>query len=143
MGQETTAVDDVRCGSSDGVRILLADNFEPWRSLIRSFLHSETQWKVVCEARDGLEAVRKTIEMRPDVVLLDIGMPGLNGIEAARSISNLCVDCKVIFLTENSDGEVKAAALDTGALAYVLKHNLLKDLKPAIHAAVLAVDGNQ
>lgn len=104
--------------SSAGVHILLADDFAPWRAQLRSFLQSETEWKIVFEACDGLEAVQKTVELRPDVVLLDLNMPGLNGIEATRRICRLSPDSKIFMLTQDPDENLKTAALQAGALAY-------------------------
>ena len=123
-------------GSSAGVRILLADDFAPWRSQVRSFVQRETEWKIVFEACDGLEAVQKTVELHPDVVLLDISMPGLNGIEAASRIRQLSPDCKIVILTQNADEDLMTAALRAGALAYVLKAEMITELIPAIQAAL-------
>jgi CheY-like chemotaxis protein len=68
------------------VRILLADDFEPWRSFVASLLQNNPEWQIICEAADGLEAVQKAEEFQPDLIVLDIGLPKLNGIEAASSI---------------------------------------------------------
>jgi DNA-binding NarL/FixJ family response regulator len=127
---------DLHRSSSAGVRILLADDFAPWRSQVRSFLQSETKWKIVFEACDGLEAVQKTVELRPDIVLLDISMPRLNGIDAARRICQLLPDSKIIILTQYADEDVMTAALEAGALAYVLKVEMTTDLIPAIQAVL-------
>jgi CheY-like chemotaxis protein len=105
---------DLHRSSSAGVRILLADDFAPWRSQVRSFLQSETKWKIVFEACDGLEAVQKTVELRPDIVLLDISMPGLNGIEAASRIRQRSPDSRIIILTQNADEDLMTAALARG-----------------------------
>lgn len=129
---------DLHRSSSAGVRILLADDFAPWRSQVRSFLQSETKWKIVFEACDGLEAVQKTVELHPDIVLLDISMPRLNGIDAARRICQLLPDSKIIILTQNADEDLMTAALEAGALAYVLKVEMTTDLIPAIQAALRA-----
>ena len=128
---------DLHRSSSAGVRILLADDFAPWRSQVRSFLQSETKWKIF-EACDGLEAVQKTVELHPDIVLLDISMPRLNGIDAARRICQLLPDSKIIILTQNADEDLMTAALEAGALAYVLKVEMTTDLIPAIQAALRA-----
>jgi len=115
----------------------LADDFEPWRSKVRAFLKREIQWKVF-EACDGLEAIRKTVELHPDVVLLDIAMPGLNGIEAAKKIRKLSPDSRIIFLTVVGDEDVMATALRTGAVGYVLKNEMASGLIPAIRACLWA-----
>jgi len=73
MPQKPTFI-ELHRSSSAGVRILLADDFAPWRSQVRSFVHRETKWKIVFEACDGLEAVQKTVELRPDIVLLEISV---------------------------------------------------------------------
>ena len=123
--------------SSAKVKILLADDFEPWRSKLRSFLERKTQWKVF-EACDGHEAIRKTLELHPDVVLLDLHMPDLNGIEAAKRIRKLSPDSRIIFVTVEGDESVIAAALETGAVAYVLKAEISSGLIPAIRASLWA-----
>ncbi len=122
--------------SSEGVHILLADDFAPWRSELRSFLQSKTQWTIVSEACNGLEAVQKTIELHPDVLLLDINMPGLNGIEATRRIRQLSPDCKIIIVSQDRDEDLMSAALEAGALAYVLKAEITNKLIPAIQTAL-------
>ena len=69
------------------VRILVVDDFEPWRCFLRLFLQQYPTWQIICEAEDGLEAVEKSRELQPDLILLDIGLPKLNGIEAARQFT--------------------------------------------------------
>src|SRR5215469_7487388 len=107
------------------LRILLADDFASWRSELRSFLHSETECEIVFEAWNGLEAVQKTMELQPDVVLLDVSMPYLNGIEAARRIRQLSPDVQIVILTQNSNEDLISAALEAGAQAYVLKAEMI------------------
>src|SRR3954462_2500923 len=133
------AVIELHRRSSAGVRILLADDFAPWRSQVRSFVQRETEWKIVFEARDGREAVQKTVELPPDVVLLDISMPGLNGIDAARRIRQLSPDCQMIIVPQNADTDVMSAALQAGALAYVLKAEMTTELIPAVQTALRAM----
>jgi len=88
-------------------RILVADDSEVWRVKIRSILQGRPDWEVVGEACDGLQPVQKTTELRPDVVLLDIGMPILHGIEAAKRIRQSSPDSRIIFVTLNNDREVE------------------------------------
>jgi len=88
------------------------------------------------EAADGLEAVQKASELKPDLILLDIGLPGLNGIEAAKQIRQAVPGAKILFLTLNSDPDVARVALDTNAKGYVLKADAGSELWPAIEAVL-------
>jgi len=90
--------------------ILLADDFDEWRMQVRKILHKHPEWKVVGEACDGRDAVEKASQLQPDVAILDIGMPGLNGIEAARLIRQRCLLTWIVFLTQQTDEEVVEAA---------------------------------
>jgi DNA-binding NarL/FixJ family response regulator len=135
MAQKPSLI-ELHRSSSARVHILLADDFAPWRSQVRSFLQRETEWKIVFEARDGLEAVQKTVELHPDVVLLDLSMPGLNGIEAASRIRQLSPDSKIIIPTQHADEDLMTAALQAGAVAYVLKAEMTTNLIPAVQAAL-------
>jgi DNA-binding NarL/FixJ family response regulator len=118
------------------IRILVADDVADWRLGVRSILRARREWQVIAEAGDGLEAVRRAEEMRPHVVLLDIGMPRLNGIEAAKRIRQVSPDSKIIFVTQQHDTEVRMAALATGAEQYVIKANAASELLPAVEAAL-------
>ena len=118
------------------IRILVADDFSEWRVRLRSILQARPEWQVIGEACDGLDAVHKTTELRPDVVLLDIGMPGLNGIEAAKQIRRASPSTKVIFVTQENDAEVRTEALAAGAEGYLLKTNLTRELLSAVEAAL-------
>jgi DNA-binding NarL/FixJ family response regulator len=119
-----------------GVRILMADDFSAWRVAARKIVEMCPTWKVIAEAGDGLEAVEKATKLQPDVVLLDVGMPVLNGIEAATRIKQTSPASKIIFLTQDVDVELRVAALSTGAEAYVLKAGAVCDLRPAVKAAL-------
>ena len=83
------------------VRILLVDDFQPWRRCVSTMLEGCGEFQIVGEASDGLEAVRKSEELRPDLVLLDIDLPGLNGIEAARRICAVAPDSAILFISGN------------------------------------------
>ena len=115
--------------------ILVADDFVPWRTQTRSLLQQRPEWQIV-EAGDGLEAVHKATEFRPDIVLLDVAMPILNGIEAAPKIREASPQSRIIFVTSNGDADVKAAALATGAEAYLSKVHAASQLLPAIETAL-------
>ena len=121
------------------VRVLVVDDFEPWRRRVCSMLQTRPDLRVVAEAGDGLEAVQKAQELKPDLVLLDIGLPTLNGLEAANRIRQVAPDARIIFLTQISDKDIVQAALSTGAHGYVLKTDANRELLAAL-AGVLDGD---
>jgi len=91
---------------------------------------------VISEVGDGLQAVEKTQELSPDLILLDIGLPSLNGIEAARQILKFVPQSKIIFLTQETSAELVREALNVGACGYVVKSRAVSDLLGAIEAAL-------
>jgi DNA-binding NarL/FixJ family response regulator len=99
-------------------------------------LQARPEWQVIAEASDGLEAVEKAQGVKPDLILLDIGLPQLNGIEAARRIQRLSPSSKIIFLSQNNDLDIVRAALSTGARGYVRKTDVKKELIPAMEAVL-------
>ena len=116
--------------------ILVADDVSDWRVRIRCIVQRRPEWQVSGEACAGLQAVEKAAELRPDIVLLDIGMPILNGIEAAKRIRQGSPTSRIIFVTQDNDQDVRMAALATGAEQYVIKANASSELLPAIDAAL-------
>ena len=116
------------------IRVLLADDYEHWRSQIRILLQARTELQVICEVSDGAEAVRLAAELRPDLVLLDIGLPTLNGIEAARQIGQVSPNSRLLILSMDNSLDVIQVALSTGARGYVHKARTRTDLLPAIDA---------
>jgi DNA-binding NarL/FixJ family response regulator len=118
------------------IRILIADDFQDWRRQVHSLLQTRPAWQVIAEASDGSEAVQKAEELKPDLVLLDIGLPNLNGIEAARRIRQRSPNSKIIFLTQNSELDIVRAALSAGALGYVRKIDSRRELPPAMDAVL-------
>jgi DNA-binding NarL/FixJ family response regulator len=118
------------------VRILVVDDFEPWRRCLCSFLQENTAWQIICEASDGWEAVEKSRELQPDIVLLDIGLPTLNGIEAAKKIREVSPASRVVFLSENTCPDVVQEALHVGGCGYVVKGDAGRDLVAAVDAAI-------
>jgi len=123
--------------SPSTVRVLVVDDYEPFRRLACSMLGERPELQIVGEASDGLEAVRRAEELKPDLILLDIGLPTLNGIEAARQIRRLAPESRVIFLTQESSAEVVQEALSLGAWGYVVKARAGTDLLPAMEAVLL------
>ena len=116
------------------VRILLVEDFEPFRRFIRSQLQPRLDLEVIAEASDGLEAVHVAEQLQPDLILLDIGLPKLNGIEAARRIRKLCPETKIVFLSQESAADVIEEALNSGGTGYVVKTNAGSELLDAIDA---------
>jgi DNA-binding NarL/FixJ family response regulator len=103
---------------------------------VRLLLLMRPEWQVVCEASDGSEAVQKAEELRPDLIVLDIGLPKLNGIEAARRIRDVSPNSKIVFLTMDNSRETEQAALSTGAQGFVHKARAQSELLPAIDAVL-------
>jgi DNA-binding NarL/FixJ family response regulator len=118
------------------VRILVVDDFEPWRRFTRSTLQKHAEMQIIGEAADGLEAVQKAELLQPDLILLDIGLPRLNGIQAARRINQLSPKSKILFVSEDLSWDVAKAALGTTALGYVVKLGAARELLPAVRAVL-------
>ena len=110
------------------VRILLVDDFEPFRSLVAELLDGTAALSIVDEAADGLAAVEKAQRLTPDLVLLDIGLPDLNGIEVARRIRKSVPSAKIVFLTLETEVEMVREAISLGACGYIFKQRLGSDL---------------
>jgi two-component system, NarL family, nitrate/nitrite response regulator NarL len=125
-----------RLVASPTIRILVVDDFEAWRQRIRSMLQTRPELCVVAEAADGLEAVQKAQELKPDLILLDIGLPGLNGIEVAHQVSRLVPSATIVFVSQNNDPDLVAAARTNGAKGYVLKVDVNRELLPVIDAVL-------
>jgi DNA-binding NarL/FixJ family response regulator len=118
------------------IRILVVDDFKDWLRQVRLLLQSRPGCQVIAEASDGSEAVQKAEELKPDLIVLDVGLPNLSGIEAARQIRQLSPNSEIIFLSQNSDLEVVRTALGTGALGYVRKADAGRELLPAMDAVL-------
>ena len=118
------------------VRILVVDDNEPFRHFICSMLGMGAEFQIVGEATDGLEAVRKAEELQPDLILLDVGLPHLNGFEAARRICKLALKSKIIFLSQESSSDIVRGALCLGAKGYIAKGSAASDLIVAVEAVV-------
>jgi DNA-binding NarL/FixJ family response regulator len=121
------------------VRILVVDDVVLFRQFVVELLEKRPELQVVGEASDGLEAIQKAIELRPDLILLDIGLPSLNGIEVARQMRSLVPESKIIFLTQESSADVVQEALGLGARGYVVKIKALVDLFAAVEAVLLGM----
>ena len=116
------------------LRILIADDHELIRRGVRTLLEAEPGWKVVAEASDGQEAFEKAKETKPEIVVLDIGMPRLSGLEAARRLKRIFPQIKVLMLTMHDSERLAWEVLNVGALGYVTKSDTARDLIIAIEA---------
>ena len=112
----------------------MVDDYEPFRRLICSTLRKRPELQIVGETADGLEAVQKAEELQPDLVVLDTGLPSLNGIEASRRIRKLSPESKILFVSQESSGDVAQEALALGALGYVVKTHAGSELLAAVEA---------
>jgi DNA-binding NarL/FixJ family response regulator len=118
------------------LRILAVDDFEPWRLFVSSALERQLGLQTLLEASDGLEAVYRAADLRPDLILMDIGLPTLDGIKAARRIRDLSPNSKILFLSEESSPDVAEAALAAGGSGYVVKSDAGRELSAAVKALI-------
>lgn len=116
------------------VRILLVDDHPIVRQGLRTLLEGRTGWEVVGEASDGVEALDKVEALQPDVVVLDVTMPKMNGLEACRLIQQKTSGLEVLFVTQHDSPQMMREALDAGARGYVVKSNAARDLLDAVEA---------
>jgi DNA-binding NarL/FixJ family response regulator len=119
------------------ITIILADDHKIMRQGLRNLLEKQADFEVVDEADDGIAAVKKTIKRSPDVVIMDVTMPGLNGIEATRQIKSEMPDVKVIALSMHAEKRFVAEMLNAGASAYLLKDSAFEELVRAIRAVLV------
>jgi len=115
-------------------RILIVEDHEGLRALLRSLLGNDTQCVVVGEASDGLQAVQRAQELQPDLILLDLSLPKLNGMEAGRRIRKISPQSRIVFLSQDSTPEIVESALRIGA-GYLLKSDA-KELPAAVRAVL-------
>jgi DNA-binding NarL/FixJ family response regulator len=118
------------------IRVLVVEDFEPFRRLVVSILQKQPELQIICEVSDGLESVQQAEELQPDLVLLDIGLPHLNGIEAARRICAVSPKSKILFLSENRSSDIAEEALRAGAGGYVVKSDAAGELLPAVESVL-------
>jgi DNA-binding NarL/FixJ family response regulator len=117
-------------------RVLVAENHEWWRRYICSAIERASQWQVVGTAADGMEAVYKARTLKPDLILLDVGLPTLNGLEAARQMLAHDPDSRILFVTEQQFLDIAEVAVATGARGYIVKSDVGRELLLAMEAVV-------
>lgn len=115
-------------------RILIVDDFQPWRDFVCLTLKKVPGFEAIAQASDGLDAVQKAKELKPDLILMDIGLPKLNGIEAALQIREFVSNSRILFMSEIRSGDIIDAAMATGAVGYIVKSNAANELLPALQA---------
>ncbi|MGB0006989.1 MAG: response regulator transcription factor [Candidatus Sulfotelmatobacter sp.] len=118
------------------MRILVVDDNVLVRRGVIDILASRKNWEVCAEAQDGEEAIQKVQESRPDVILLDISMPGMNGLEVARAIRHELADAKILIMSQHDPASLLPSAIQAGANGCVDKSRLATDLLPSIESVV-------
>lgn len=118
------------------IRIMLVEDHEPFRRFISRTLQAQEHLQVIDEQKNGLDAVVQAGILKPDLMVLDIGLPGLNGIEAARRIRDCTPGTKIIFLSQESSADIVQEALNAGASGYVIKTEAESELLDAIESVL-------
>jgi DNA-binding NarL/FixJ family response regulator len=119
------------------VRVLVVEDDDAWREFILSAVQQRPDVRVVAQVADGLQALGAVERHRPDLVMLDIGLPGLNGIEVARRMLPLYPDSRILFVSQETSEDVVAEALSTGAIGYLLKSDAGAELLVALNSVLL------
>jgi DNA-binding NarL/FixJ family response regulator len=122
------------CVETKTKRIILVYDFVAWRNLLKTLLMVTAEWQVIGEATTGAEGLRLVHDLNPDLVLLDVFLPDVNGFDFARQLQELVPNIKIAFLTYEPSSEFANAALSTGALAYLLQSDVVSELLPALKA---------
>ncbi len=118
------------------VRILVADDHPVVRHGLRTLLGAHPEWEVIDEAEDGIEAVEKASHLKPDVVVLDVSMPRMDGLEACRRIRKNVPQSEILIVTQHDSPQMMREALGAGAKGYVVKSNVARDLAAAVEAVI-------
>ena len=118
------------------VRVLVVDDFEPWRRFVSVMLRTKPGLAIVGEASDGSEAFQKAVELEPDLILMDIGLPTVKGLDTVRRIRDFVPEAKIILLSDESSFDVVQKAMTLGASAYVLKTSAAADLLTTVETVL-------
>ena len=118
------------------IRVLVVEDYKPFQRFVVSILEKQPELQIICKVSDGLEAVQKAEELQPDLILLDIGLPSLNGIEVARQIRKLSPKSKILFVSQESSADVVQGALGTGAQGYIVKSDARRELLEGVNAVL-------
>ena len=118
------------------VRILVVDDHPVVRQGLRAILGDRGDWEIVDEGEDGIEAVEKAKELQPDIVVLDVGMPRMDGLEACRRIRKVVPKSEILIVTQHDSAQMMREALSAGARGYVVKSDAARDLPAAVDALI-------
>jgi DNA-binding NarL/FixJ family response regulator len=121
---------------TSSVRVLVVEDSEPFRRFFCSTLGKRAELQIIGEVTDGLQAVQKAEELQPDLIVLDIGLPSLNGIEVARRVRKVSLKSKILFVSQESSADMVGEALGTGARGYVVKNDAGSELLEAVDAVL-------
>lgn len=122
------------------ISVLLVDDFVEFRAAVSALLRKKPELQIVAEASDGVEAVEKSRQLQPDLILLDIGLPKLNGVAAAQQIREVAPQSKIIFVTQETSADIMKEAIGLGGMGYVVKAKVESELLKAID---LVLEGKQ
>lgn len=123
-------------GPGKSIRVLVVDDYEPWHAFVSSTLREQPELHIVGHVFDGLEAVQQARELQPDIILLDVGLPSLNGIEAARQIREVAPASKILCASVNRSADMVQAAMNAGADGYLEKSDAGRELLPGLRAVL-------
>jgi DNA-binding NarL/FixJ family response regulator len=121
-------------------RVLIVDDHEIFRRGLRALLETSSEWRVCGEAVDGLDAVEQSLSLKPDIVVLDVSMPRLNGLEAARLIRKQNPEPQIVIITQHDSPQIRSAALEAGARAFVTKSAVGSELVSALRNIIQDLD---
>ena len=123
-------------------RLLIVDDHEIFRRGLRALLEPSSEWHICGEAVDGLDAIEQCKSLNPDIVVLDVSMPRLNGLEAARVIKKEKPDSRIVIITQHDSPQIRSAALEAGAQAFVTKSAVGSELVTALRKLIQDHGGN-
>lgn len=138
--EEKEAILAVNSGADRALRILIVDDHDIVRQGVRVILRSRAQWEICGEAENGIEALEKVAELKPDIVVLDVSMPYKDGLAVARELVQMNSPCKTVMLTMHNSTEIASAVRRTGAQGFVVKSHAAKDLIRAIETILSGND---
>ncbi len=134
IGESSGLVPQKGTESEMAIRILLVDDHPIVRQGLKTLLEGRSGWEVIGEASDGAEAIEKAKSLNPDVMVLDVTMPRMNGLEACRVLRRQSPELEILFVTQHDSPQMMREALEAGARGYVVKSNAARDLLAAVEA---------